>query len=291
MSCGPSHSRKETGPSTSATCSSGSSRLTKQGYRPAKMQLVDPTSDLRLLLVSRHPLIVVRVDDEARFLGVLRRAATDAGMHLWTWSAARGFASDGLPPQPSTADITAGAELRGRVDGPVGLRVPRRGGGARRREGGPPAEGVRARGTGGPDDRADGSRSHDPGRSWTASLCRGRSNLPTCWRSRRSCATSPTSWSNAGSRSLSTTGALAALTEAVRGISLPEAERLILREAMAEGGLDREDVADIREAKAELLADDGVLELVPTDARGLDCRRRHGSIEGLAPDPWPGVRA
>ena len=70
------------------------------------MQLVDPTSDLRLLLVSRHPLIVVRVDDEARFLGVLRRAATDAGMQLWTWSAARGFASDGLPPQPSTADIT-----------------------------------------------------------------------------------------------------------------------------------------------------------------------------------------
>jgi SpoVK/Ycf46/Vps4 family AAA+-type ATPase len=68
---------------------------------------------------------------------------------------------------------------------------------------------------------------------------------------------------------------LEALTEAVRGISLHEAERLILREAMAEGGLDRDDVADIREAKAELLADDGVLELVPTDERGL------GAVGGM----------
>jgi AAA+ superfamily predicted ATPase len=233
------------------------------------MHLVDPTSDLRLLLVSRHPLIVVRVDDEARFLGVLRRAATDTGMQLWTWSAARGFASDGLPPQPSTADITqalsfadgltdpsvfvfldvkaalADAKVVRRLkefvlEEPVGqtivltspdLTMPAE------------LDGVALPWTLEPPDVQE-----------VATLVRQVTGELV-------------------ERGLAITlddAAFAALTEAVRGISLPEAERLILREAMTEGGLDGEDVAEIREAKAELLADDGVLELVPTDVRGLD---------------------
>jgi SpoVK/Ycf46/Vps4 family AAA+-type ATPase len=248
------------------------------------MRLVDPTSDLRLLLVSRHPLIVVRVDDEARFLGVLRRAATDAGMQVWTWSAARGFASDGLPPQPSTADITqalsfadgltdpsvfvfldveaalADAKVVRRLkefalEEPVGqtivltspdLTMPAE------------LDGVALPWTLEPPDVLE-----------VAALVRHVTD-------------------ELAERGLAITlddGALAALTEAVRGISLPEAERLILREAMAEGGLDHEDVADIREAKAELLADDGVLELVPTDARGLAAV---GGLEALK--DWLRVR-
>ena len=69
------------------------------------MHPVDPTSDLRLLLVSRHPLLAVRVDDEERFLGVIRRAAADAGMMLWTWSMTRGLAREGMlghRPRPTS---------------------------------------------------------------------------------------------------------------------------------------------------------------------------------------------
>ena len=83
------------------------------------MHPVEPTSDLRLLLVSRHPLLAVRVDDEMRFLGVLRRAATDANMALWTWSAARGLARDGMPPQPATADITQALGFAGELRDPA----------------------------------------------------------------------------------------------------------------------------------------------------------------------------
>ena len=60
------------------------------------------------------------------------------------------------------------------------------------------------------------------------------------------------------------------LVEAVRGLSLPEAERLILRAALADGKLDVADVAGVRNAKAELLESDGVLELISTDVGNLD---------------------
>ena len=248
------------------------------------MRPVDPTSDLRLLLVSRHPLIVVRVDDEARFLGVLRRAATDAGMHLWTWSAARGFARDGMPPQSATADITHALGFAGELKDPAvfvfldvkaaladatvvrrlkefalaeprgqtivltaaDLPVP------------PELDGVALPWTLEPPDAAE-----------VASLVRQVTG----------------ELADRGLAVALDEPALEALTEAVRGISLPEAERLILREALAEEGLDRDDVTDIREAKAELLADDGVLELVPTDEQGLDAV---GGMEALK--DWLAVR-
>jgi SpoVK/Ycf46/Vps4 family AAA+-type ATPase len=63
---------------------------------------------------------------------------------------------------------------------------------------------------------------------------------------------------------------VAGLVEAVQGLSLPEAERLILRAALADGKLDTDDVAGVRNAKAELLESDGVLELVATDVGNLD---------------------
>jgi hypothetical protein len=233
------------------------------------MHPVEPTSDLRLLLVSRHPLLAVRVDDEMRFLGVLRRAAADANMALWTWSVARGLARDGMPPQPATADITQALGFAGELRDPavfVFLDVKSALADAtvvrRLKEfalGEPPGQTVVLTG---PDlavpAELDGVALpwtlDPPGPEEVAELVRRVTGALV----------------ERGLAVALDEAALAARTEAVRGISLPEAERLILREAMAEGGLDRDDVADIREAKAELLADDGVLELVPIDERGLD---------------------
>lgn len=224
---------------------------------------------LRLLLASRHPLLLVRVDDEARFLGVLRRAATDAGMALWTWSATRGLGRDGMPPQPATAEVASALGFAAEPQDPTVLVFL--------------------------DVKAALADSTVVRRLKEFALAEpvGRTIVLTApdlpvppelegvalpWT------LDPPSIEEMDALVRQVTGELvdrglavaldpaasAALTEAVRGVSLPEAERLILREAMAEGGLDRDDVADIREAKAELLADDGVLELVPTDERGLD---------------------
>ena len=233
------------------------------------IRLVDPTSDLRLLLVSRHPLLIVRVDDESRFLEVVRRAAADAGMTLWTWSAVRGLGRDGMAQQAATSDIAQALSFAGELRDPAvfvfldartaladPLVVRRIKEFALAEPAGQtlvltapdlavPAEldGVALPWALEPPDAAEVQRF--VGRVMSELVDRG---LAVALDER----------------------ATDALVEAVRGISLPEAERLILREAMAEGGLDGDDVADIRDAKAELLADDGVLELVPTDEHGLD---------------------
>jgi len=41
---------------------------------------LDSTTDLRVLLRSRHPLLVVEADDEERLLRLLRRLAAEGGL-------------------------------------------------------------------------------------------------------------------------------------------------------------------------------------------------------------------
>lgn len=68
------------------------------------MPRMDRTDDLRLLLASRHPLVVASMDDEERFMGFLRGAGLAAGYPVWTWSVTRGLARDGPDPQVGTPD-------------------------------------------------------------------------------------------------------------------------------------------------------------------------------------------
>ena len=72
---------------------------------------MDPADDLRLLLASRYPLLVASMDDEARFLEIVRRAALAAGCSVWTWSVTRGLARDGFGPQVGTADARKGIDF------------------------------------------------------------------------------------------------------------------------------------------------------------------------------------
>ena len=65
---------------------------------------VDSTADLRVLFRSRHPLLVVEAADEERLLALVRRVAAEASLPVWTWTAARGLARDGMGPQYRTAD-------------------------------------------------------------------------------------------------------------------------------------------------------------------------------------------
>ena len=68
------------------------------------MSSVDDVTDLRLLLASRYPLIVARMDDEPRFLSFVRRAADALSVPVWTWSLTRGLERDGMAPQTGTQD-------------------------------------------------------------------------------------------------------------------------------------------------------------------------------------------
>jgi hypothetical protein len=85
---------------------------------------MDGIRDLRLLLASRHPLIVARMDDETRFMSFARRAAELCGYPVWTASVTLGLARDGNASQVDTQEpkkaLAFVRQLQPRR--PVGLR-------------------------------------------------------------------------------------------------------------------------------------------------------------------------
>jgi hypothetical protein len=68
------------------------------------------------------------------------------------------------------------------------------------------------------------------------------------------------------------------LEKSLRGLTIAEAQRLILQAGLDDGRLDEDDLPQVRQAKAELLAEDGVLTIVPTEEGGLD---RVGGLDRL----------
>lgn len=234
---------------------------------------MDPTQDLHLLLVSRHPLIVAEMRDEERFMALLREAARLAGSGVWTWSATQGLARDGNAAQMGTADCgKALAFVRSLTDpgvfvfhdlapvmaaDPVVVRAVKEIAHRAARDRlsqtlvitGPsadvPAEldGLALPWTLAPPDRAE-----------LEGVVR---RLADDLRTRGF----PVTVGAEG---------IGALVDAVAGLSMPEVERLILRATLSDGALHDDDVPAVREAKAELLSADGILELVATPEGGLD---------------------
>ncbi|HVF08698.1 MAG TPA: hypothetical protein VNC60_08985 [Actinomycetota bacterium] len=209
------------------------------------------------------------MDDESRFLAVLRRAAADAGMAMWTWSAVRGFGRDGMPRQPATSGLAQALSFAGELRDPAVFVFLDAGAAlsdpavVRRIKEFALAEPAGQTVVLTASDVAVPADLEGVALLWTL-------DPPDAVEVERFVRRLMSELVERGLAVALDDAAVESMTEAVRGITLPEAERLILREAMAEGGLDREDIADIREAKADLLADDGVLELVPTDELGLD---------------------
>lgn len=228
---------------------------------------MDDLNDLRLLLASRYPLIVARMDDEARFMASVRAAADVLALPVWTWSLTRGLGRDGMGAQSSTQDPNHALAFIGELPDPGAfvlldfvsaltdpaiLRrlkefalVPKPGQtivltGADAHV--PPAlEGVALPWTLDPpsDDEVEAMVRHTLG--------------------------------ELAARSLAPAADDAQVTELVRtakGLTLPEAERLITRAALEGGPVP---IAEhVREAKAALLAEDGVLQLVASGGGGLD---------------------
>lgn len=234
------------------------------------MRPMDAVGELRLLLLSRHRLIVARADDETRFMGYLREAATESGLPVWTWSATGGLARDGSPPQVNTR-LAAGAiafvaqvvqpsvfvlhDVEDALEDPTTVRAVKE----------RVLEATAAQTlvlTGATIEVPDELRGlallwtlEPPSRAEIERL------VSETMEELRARGLARVDLSSVETRELE---------ESLRGVSLPEAQRLILRSALEDGRLDDADLPALREAKAELLAEDGILTLLPTEERGLD---------------------
>jgi AAA+ superfamily predicted ATPase len=244
---------------------------------------MDTVRDLRLLLTSRHPLIVAAMDDEARFMAFVRRAAELCALPVWTWSVTRGLVRDGHGIQANTADaigalafireLSAPAvfvfhDLRGQLGDATLVRHLKEFAMAA-----PPDQTVILSG---PDATVPPELAglalpwtlEPPSRLEVEELVR-------------------TTLDDLAGRGLAVTVTdedVGHLVHAGLGLTLPALERLLIREAMTDGVLDGADVARVRTAKSALLADDGVLELVATDVDLDDV----GGLEALK--EWLRVR-
>lgn len=238
---------------------------------------MDNASDLRLLLQSRYPLIVAEMQDEKRFIAILRKAAEEAGLPIWFWSATRGLALDGHPAQYDTADPKKALNVISQLTDPAVFVL------------------------------ADVHHAmSDPSvvrqikeiaqwaaRGKTVVLTSPRRVLPPeleglalPWTLK------PPAKEEIEELVTRTLGDLeqrkfpiqlgdqekASLVDAVKGLSLLEAEQVIQQAALRDGVLSAEDLPFIRGAKAELLEAGGCLELVESDYGTLD---QVGGMESL----------
>ena len=236
-------------------------------------------NDLTPLIASHHPLLVARIDDETRFFSLLREAATSAGVQVWTWSLTRGLAREGMEHQGGTTDLKHALSFIQQLSQPavfVLLDVE------------PSLQ-----------DPAivrwlkEFAMSERPGQ--TMILAGDALPVPEAldgsvllWTMAPPDSDEALAFVRRVSRELSARGLAVSLEEAdvgdladaIRGLSFTEAEGIIVREAVADGALTQDDVDRVRQAKAELLAEDGVLELVATGDAGLDAIGGMGNLKG-----------
>jgi AAA+ superfamily predicted ATPase len=233
------------------------------------MTPMNSADDLRLLLASRHPLIVARAEDESRFMGFCRTAAQLCGFPVWTWSVTQGLRRDGMTMQMGTTDPHKALEFIGMIDDagvfvmndlrpafsdPMVIRMIKEIAVAAK-----PGQTIVITGT---------SVEIPPelegiALPWTL-VPPSREEVVALVKQ---------TIADLTARKFAVTLAdadIQGLVEAVRGLALPEAQRLIMRAALADGALDDADVAAVRNAKAQLLSSDGILQLISTDAGTLD---------------------
>ena len=230
---------------------------------------MDNTDDLRLLLASRHPLVVAGMDDEQRFLAILQRAAAPLEVPVWMWSMTRGLARMGMAPQYGTVDVKAAlafveglttpgvfvfSDAHHLITEPVVVRRLK-----------------------------DFAHREHPGKTLILAMPEGQvppelRGLALPWTLR------PPTDRELEDLVARTVGDLrrrglsvglngdgtSAMVSALRGLSVTEAEGLIQQAALRDGALGEDDVEFVRRGKAELLEAGGALELVEADAGTLD---------------------
>ncbi len=238
---------------------------------------MDNTADLRVLLASHHPLIIVTTRDETRFMSIVRRTAAEVELPVWTWSAARGLARDGLDSQYMTADprraldwvdaldspgVYVFADAHAALEDPVVVRQVK-----------------------------ELAQKPIPGRTLVLTgpapvIPPELAGLALPWTLRPPSAAELETLVVRTMRDLTRRGipcdldedGIAELASTLRGVSLGDAERLVQRAALGDRSLSAADLPALRAAKAELLNLDGVLELVESNVGTLD---EVGGLDGV----------
>ncbi len=236
---------------------------------------MDNTADLRVLLASAYPLIVATARDERRLLRIVRRAAAQLGLPVWTWSATRGLAREGRDGQYGTADPRLALDWVAALPDP-GVFVF-----ADLAFGDPLV--VRH--------LKEFAQRARPGQTLVVAgvapaVPPDLAGLVLPWSLRPPGPDELERLVRRTMRDLSRRGiavdlddeAVAGFAATLRGLSLGEAERLVQQAALGDGMLRAADLPGLRAAKAELLNVDGVLELVESEVGTLD---DVGGLDGI----------
>ncbi|MDH3397517.1 MAG: AAA family ATPase [Acidimicrobiia bacterium] len=238
---------------------------------------MDNTNDLAVLLASQYPLLLVEAQEEQRLLDIIRQAADRLDLPVWTWSATRGLAKDGHHTQYQTIDPHVALEFVGELSGPgvfvftdvhphlSDSLVVRR------------IKEIAQTGRRGQTLVLTGPRNEVPPE--IESLAHQWSLKPPDRDELSALVKRTLDTFAARSFPVVVNGAeVEQMVDALLGLTIPEAERLVQREALRDGQISPADIPALRNAKAELLNSDGILELVAADVGTLETI---GGLNGL----------
>lgn len=243
----------------------------------------DDAHDLGVLLDSSCPLVFAETAEEGRTIATVRDLAHQRHLPVWTWSSTTGLSRDGNPAQYGTEAIeTALATIAEHTTPAVYVFAD-----AHHHLDRPEARRHLKEVVAGFDRSTIvvTAPQHDVPAELEA--------LASVWRQR------PPGTAELHGLVLRTIDDLRSrgygvsldgdgvdrMARALAGLPLGRAEHLVRRHAVDDGVLDAADLARVRSARAELFADDGVLELVEPDGPTLD---ELAGIDALA--DWLGVR-
>ena len=224
--------------------------------------------DLGVLVDSSARLVLAEATEEDRCLAAIRAVARHRGLAMWTWSSVRGLVRDGGSAQYGTddpakalaaiADLPAGAvhvlaDAHHHLKEPSLVRLLKE-----------TVDGLGPRTT-----IVVTAPVHEVPPELEAVATVWRQRPPAKAALEQLVRDTKADLRAAGHAVDLGVGGIERMANALRGLPLARAERLLRTEAVTDGRLDASDVARVHAARAALFADDGVLELVDADGPSL----------------------
>lgn len=239
------------------------------------MVSMDSVADLRVLLASQFPLLLVETQEEPRFMNIIQRLAEELESPLWTWSATRGLTRRTGEAMYGTVDPRQALSFVEEIRSPsvfvfADAHTILRDDMVIRRlkeicQEAVPGQTIILTGP-----------SHEVPAELDSIAHLWQLRPPGRAEMRALVDRTLTSFGRAGIPIELSPESVDGLVEAISGLTLSEAKRLLQRAASDDGVIDSSDLMKIRIAKASMFAADGVLELVDVSSSNF------GDIGGMA---------